>query len=154
MLRGATVVNLFMEPSTRTRFSFEMAEKRLSADTLNFSSSTSSVSKGETLVDYLRVRRCDPAERSLFVRSLPPLQALHRTGVTEVVSKHARLAGLQGVYAHRLRHTAACQVLAGGGNIRQVQELLGHASLASSMTYARVDTESLRGLAPSWGRLP
>ncbi len=53
-LRGSTVVNLFMEPSTRTRFSFEVAEKRLSADTLNFSASTSSVTKGETLVDTAR----------------------------------------------------------------------------------------------------
>lgn len=50
-LRGQTVVNLFMEPSTRTRFSFELAEKRLSADTLNFSASVSSVTKGETLFD-------------------------------------------------------------------------------------------------------
>ena len=53
-LRGRTVVNLFMEPSTRTRFSFEVAEKRLSADTLNFSASGSSVSKGETLIDTAR----------------------------------------------------------------------------------------------------
>jgi len=53
-LRGMTVVNLFMEPSTRTRFSFEVAEKRLSADTLNFSASTSSVTKGETLFDTAR----------------------------------------------------------------------------------------------------
>jgi aspartate carbamoyltransferase catalytic subunit len=53
-LRGSTVVNLFMEASTRTRFSFEVAEKRLSADTLNFSASGSSVSKGETLVDTAR----------------------------------------------------------------------------------------------------
>jgi aspartate carbamoyltransferase catalytic subunit len=53
-LRGSTVVNLFMEPSTRTRFSFEVAEKRLSADTLNFAASTSSVSKGETLFDTAR----------------------------------------------------------------------------------------------------
>lgn len=53
-LRGLTVVNLFMEPSTRTRFSFEVAEKRLSADTLNFSASTSSVTKGETLLDTAR----------------------------------------------------------------------------------------------------
>jgi aspartate carbamoyltransferase catalytic subunit len=53
-LRGMTVVNLFMEASTRTRFSFEVAEKRLSADTLNFSASTSSVSKGETLFDTAR----------------------------------------------------------------------------------------------------
>jgi aspartate carbamoyltransferase catalytic subunit len=49
-----TVVNLFMEPSTRTRFSFEVAEKRLSADTLNFSASASSVTKGETLFDTAR----------------------------------------------------------------------------------------------------
>lgn len=53
-LRGRTVVNLFMEPSTRTRFSFEVAEKRLSADTLNFSALGSSVSKGETLIDTAR----------------------------------------------------------------------------------------------------
>jgi aspartate carbamoyltransferase catalytic subunit len=50
-LRGKTVINLFFEPSTRTRSSFELAEKRLSADILNFSASTSSVSKGETLLD-------------------------------------------------------------------------------------------------------
>ncbi len=50
-LRGKTVVNLFMEPSTRTRASFEIAEKRLSADGLNISPSTSSVKKGETLLD-------------------------------------------------------------------------------------------------------
>ncbi len=50
-LRGKTVVNLFFEPSTRTRTSFEIAEKRLSADTLNIAASTSSVTKGETLVD-------------------------------------------------------------------------------------------------------
>lgn len=50
-LRGITVVNLFFEPSTRTRLSFELAEKRLSADVVNFSSSGSSVSKGETLKD-------------------------------------------------------------------------------------------------------
>jgi len=52
-LRGKTVVNLFFEPSTRTRASFELAEKRLSGDVLNFSSSTSSVLKGETLLDTL-----------------------------------------------------------------------------------------------------
>ena len=50
-LRGKTVVNLFFEPSTRTRTSFEIAEKRLSADTLNIAVASSSVLKGETLVD-------------------------------------------------------------------------------------------------------
>ena len=53
-LRGKTVVNLFFEASTRTRTSFEMAGKRLSADVVNFSSGTSSVTKGETLLDTAR----------------------------------------------------------------------------------------------------
>src|SRR5947208_12890552 len=50
-LRDTTIVNLFYENSTRTRMSFELAEKRLTADTINFSTSDSSVSKGETLLD-------------------------------------------------------------------------------------------------------
>src|SRR5215207_367281 len=50
-LRDVTIVNLFFENSTRTRISFELAEKRLSADTINFTASASSVSKGETLLD-------------------------------------------------------------------------------------------------------
>jgi aspartate carbamoyltransferase catalytic subunit len=53
-LRGRTVINLFFEPSTRTRTSFELAGKRLSADTINISASTSSVTKGETLLDTAR----------------------------------------------------------------------------------------------------
>ncbi|MEK6603123.1 MAG: aspartate carbamoyltransferase catalytic subunit [Nitrospirota bacterium] len=53
-LRGKTVVNLFFEPSTRTRTSFELAAKRLSADVINFAVSASSVSKGETLLDTAR----------------------------------------------------------------------------------------------------
>ena len=54
VLRGKTIINLFFEPSTRTRTSFEFAEKRLSADTINISASQSSVVKGETLVDMAR----------------------------------------------------------------------------------------------------
>ena len=50
-LRGKTVVNFFVEPSTRTRASFELAEQRLSADIINMSASTSSLTKGETLLD-------------------------------------------------------------------------------------------------------
>jgi len=53
-LRGKTIVNLFYEPSTRTRISFEFAEKRLSADTVNVATSVSSISKGENLVDTAR----------------------------------------------------------------------------------------------------
>ena len=50
-LRDITIANLFFENSTRTRLSFELAEKRLSADTINFSASSSSLKKGETLID-------------------------------------------------------------------------------------------------------
>jgi len=53
-LRGKTVINLFFENSTRTRTSFELAAKRLSADVLNFSSSTSSLSKGESIIDTIK----------------------------------------------------------------------------------------------------
>lgn len=53
-LRGKTAINLFVEPSTRTRSSFELAEKRLSADILNFAASTSSLTKGESLMDTAR----------------------------------------------------------------------------------------------------
>src|SRR5438477_5808022 len=50
-LRGKTVVNLFVEPSTRTRISFELAEQRLTADVINFTAEASSLKKGETLKD-------------------------------------------------------------------------------------------------------
>src|SRR5271170_561869 len=53
-LRGKTVINLFVEPSTRTRISFELAEQRLSADVINFSAEASSFKKGETLKDTAR----------------------------------------------------------------------------------------------------
>src|SRR6201992_2987661 len=53
-LRGKTVVNLFVEPSTRTRISFELAAQRLSADIVNFSAEASSLKKGETLKDTAR----------------------------------------------------------------------------------------------------
>ena len=53
-LRGKTVVNLFIEPSTRTRISFELAEQRLSADVINFTAEASSLKKGETLKDTAR----------------------------------------------------------------------------------------------------
>src|SRR3954464_8038383 len=53
-LRDITIANIFFENSTRTRLSFELAQKRLSADVVNFSASSSSVSKGETLIDTVR----------------------------------------------------------------------------------------------------
>jgi len=80
-LQGKTVVNLFYEPSTRTRISFELAEKRLSADIVSFSASNSSVKKGETLIDTVKnieamkidmvvVRHSSPGAAHLLARVL------------------------------------------------------------------------------------
>jgi len=78
-LQGKTVVNLFFEPSTRTRLSFEIAEKRLSADIINFSASVSSLEKGESLkdtvqnilamkVDGIVIRHSDPGAAKLLTK--------------------------------------------------------------------------------------
>ncbi len=74
-LRGKTVVNLFFEASTRTRTSFEMAGKRLSADVVNFSSQTSSVTKGETLLDT--ARNIEAMKPSILVMRHPASGAPH-----------------------------------------------------------------------------
>lgn len=81
-LRGRTVVNLFFEVSTRTRMSFELAEKRLNADILNFSATNSSLAKGETLLDTVKnilamkvdcfvLRHPVPGTPHLLARELP-----------------------------------------------------------------------------------
>ena len=64
-LRGKTICNLFLEPSTRTRGSFELAEKRLSCDTINAGGSASSTVKGESLVDT--VKTLDSMKVDMFV---------------------------------------------------------------------------------------
>ncbi|TAM47987.1 MAG: aspartate carbamoyltransferase catalytic subunit, partial [Gammaproteobacteria bacterium] len=65
LLRGKTIVNLFFEPSTRTRTTFEIAAKRLSADVINLAIAQSSTSKGETLLDT--VRNLEAMHTDLFV---------------------------------------------------------------------------------------
>lgn len=75
-LRGKTVANLFFEPSTRTRISFELAEKRLSADTINVATSTSSVVKGESLVDT--AHNIEALKVNVLVMRHPSSGAPHR----------------------------------------------------------------------------
>src|SRR4030066_2350549 len=70
-LQGKTVVNLFYESSTRTRISFELAEKRLSADSINFAVSGSSVSKGETLKDTIRNIEAMKVDMVILRHSVP-----------------------------------------------------------------------------------
>lgn len=83
-LRHVTVVNAFFENSTRTRISFELAEKRLSADVVNFSASSSSVSKGETLIDT--IRNLEAMKIDLVVMR-HPLPGAHRLLIDHCDSK-------------------------------------------------------------------
>ena len=83
-LRGKTVVNLFFEPSTRTRTSFELAAKRLSADVVNFSPSSSSVVKGETLLDTVRNIESMQADILVLRHS--------SAGAAEILAKKIRLS--------------------------------------------------------------
>ena len=69
-LRGKTLVNFFVEPSTRTRTSFELAALRLSADVINISATTSSLTKGETLKDTARNLRSTARRHSCFASQL------------------------------------------------------------------------------------
>ena len=83
-LRGKTVLNLFFEPSTRTRTSFEIAEKRLSADTLSLSIGSSSVAKGETLLDTVtNLEAMDP--NMIVLRHVS-------SGACHLLSRHCRSA--------------------------------------------------------------
>jgi aspartate carbamoyltransferase catalytic subunit len=83
-LRGKTVINLFFEPSTRTRTSFEIAAKRLSADTQSISASTSAVVKGETLIDTARNIEAMFPDILVIRHSFP--------GAAHVLARHCRSA--------------------------------------------------------------
>ena len=114
-LRDVTIVNLFYENSTRTRISFELAEKRLSADTINFTSSGSSVSKGETLldtvnnilsmkVDMVVMRHSATGAPHFLARHIPAVIVNAGDGINEhptqglldALSIQERLGGLEG----------------------------------------------------------
>lgn len=83
-LRGKTVVMLFFEPSTRTRASFELAAKRLSADTINIAASSSSLSKGESILD---------TARNIEAMNVDMIVVRHQTsGVPHILAKHLKSA--------------------------------------------------------------
>jgi integrase/recombinase XerD len=105
---------------------------------------------GEALADYLSNGRPAVASRSVFIRVVPPIVALGRSGVSNVVLHAANRAGVHGVSAHRLRHTVATETLREGASLAEVGELLRHAHLATTAIYAKVDRERLRTLARPW----
>jgi site-specific recombinase XerD len=110
------------------------------------------VDVGRSLAGYLQHGRpTGGSHRQVFLAVDAPHGPIGTAGVSSVVSRAADRAGIPGpVHAHRLRHTAACQVLAGGGGLVEAGQLLRHASTAATAVYAKADLPSLAVLARPW----
>ena len=109
------------------------------------------VDVGEAIAAYLRRGRSRAATcREVFVGVQRPWGSLTRGGVTGIVARAAGRAGVGVVRAHRLRHTAASDMLAAGAPLAEVGQVLRHRSVASTAAYARVDVERLRSIARPW----
>jgi integrase/recombinase XerD len=106
---------------------------------------------GEAIAAYL----CDGRPtgfpgREVFVRIKAPCRALTAGGVTQVVVSASKRAGIGEVTAHRLRHTAATELLRQGAPLHEIGELLRHRSLLTTAIYAKVDRDRLRELTRPW----
>lgn len=112
------------------------------------------VDVGEALVAWLHARPVDAVDRAVFVRVRAPICRLTSDGISDIVKHRAEAAGIGVVHAHRLRHTAAMNVIATGGSLVEAQELLGHQNAGSTLVYARTDLESLRALVVPFGQVP
>ena len=88
--------------------------------------------------------------REVFIRLCAPYRGLTRTSVTCIVGRLAKKAGLATVHAHRLRHTAASNVLNAGASMEEVAQFLRHASTETSTIYAKTDMTRLSGLSRPW----
>lgn len=105
---------------------------------------------GQAVVAYLGRRPVGVACREVFLQVRGAPAAMTGRAVTQVVARHAARAGLGTVRAHRLRHSAARAVLAAGGSLTEVGELLGHCNDAVTMMYASLDLQSLTALVRPW----
>ena len=109
------------------------------------------VDVGEAITSYLRDGRPASAQdRSLFVRVKAPHRGLTSAGVSQVVVSAGRRAGLGPIHAHRLRHSAATQMLRAGGSLEEIGQVLRHRAALTTAIYAKVDRDALRELARPW----
>ena len=107
------------------------------------------VDVGEAVVSYLRRRpRCEC--RALFLRVMAPREGLNRCTVAWVVRAACDRAGLPRVGAHRLRHTAATEMLRAGASLPEIGQVLRHHEPKTTAIYAKVDRKALRPLARPW----
>jgi integrase/recombinase XerD len=106
---------------------------------------------GEALAGYLRGgRRAGAGSRAVFVRALAPAGPLSAGAVKAVVRRACRRAGLAEAGAHRLRHTAAVQMLRAGSPLAEIGQVLRHRSAATTAIYAKVDHAALDAIARPW----
>jgi len=108
---------------------------------------------GHSLVTYLKDERPRSSERSLFLRARPPFGPLQSSvSITLIVQHFLKRAGVWAPRrgAHFLRHTAATRMVCKGTPFKQIADILGHQSLNSTATYAKLDLESLARVAMPW----
>lgn len=105
---------------------------------------------GEAIAGWLRRGRPRCAAREVFTRVRAPHRALSSAGVSAIVVAAGTRAGVVGVHAHRLRHTAATEMLRSGAGLTEIGQVLRHASVLTTSIYAKVDRSSLRELAKPW----
>jgi integrase/recombinase XerD len=105
---------------------------------------------GEAIAAYLTRGRPATARREVFLRALAPTGPLSRGGISFIVRRACQRAGIAEVGAHRLRHTAACQMAEAGAPLTEIGQVLRHRSLASTANNARVSIAELRKLARPW----
>ena len=108
------------------------------------------VEVGEAIAAYLGRGRPKTTRREVFLSGIAPIAPLSRGGVSSIVRRACRRAGVAPVGAHRLRHTMACAMVGAGVPLPEIGQVLRHRSLASTAIYARVDLEALRRLAQPW----
>ena len=106
---------------------------------------------GDSIAQYLEAGRPATAQdRAVFVRVRSPHRRMTSGAVTSVVEAAALRAGLGMVHAHRLRHTAASEMLRAGATLAEVGQVLRHRHAATTAIYAKVDREALRQIARPW----
>ena len=105
---------------------------------------------GAAVAGYLQHGRPRADIRVVFLRAIAPNVDLTPNGITWVVYSACDRAAVPRVGAHRLRHTAATQMLHGGAPLTEVGQVLRHAAVGTTAIYAKVDLDALRPLAPAW----
>lgn len=105
---------------------------------------------GTALAAYLRHSRPSSADRRVFLRAIAPAGALTAQAVNAVVRDACVRVGIPRVGPHRLRHTAATEMLRSGASLPQIAEVLRHRHLTTTVIYAKVDRVALRELAQPW----